>query len=252
VVVNEAFARRYFPAGNPIGAQVRLGEKGPHSIYTIAGVAEDVHQTTLNAAPQPQIDMSFTQIAPGDDIYFLMTMFMQLAIRSDRNPRSLIPEVRRALHEVNPDLAIDDFKTMRQTVDDSLGNQTLAARLLTVFAGVGLLIAGSGLYALLAFAVQQRTHEIGVRVALGAAQSSVYALVLKHAALVTFIGLGLGIAGVLVTGRLLNSFLFGVPEHDWVTLTGVIAVLLAAALPATYFPAKRAAGVDPVIALRNE
>lgn len=252
LVVNETFARRYFPDGDPIGAQVRLGDKGPHSLYTIAGVTEDVHQTTLNTAPQPEIDMSFAQLAPDDDLYFLLTMFMQLAIRSDRNSQSLVPEVRRTLHDVNPDLAVDDFKTMQEVVDNSLGNQTLASRLLMVFAAVGLLIAGSGLYALLAFAVQQRTHEIGVRVALGAAQSSVYALVLTHAAMVTGIGLALGIAGVLFTGRLLNSFLFGIPKHDWVTLAGVIAVMLGAALPATYFPAKRAAGVDPVIALRNE
>jgi predicted permease len=252
VVVNETFARKYFPGGDPIGTLVHLGDRGPHQNFSIVGVTGDVHQTALNAPPQPEMDMSFAQLAPGDDLYFLMTMFMQLAIRSDRDPQSLIPEVRRTLHEVNPDLAVDDFKTMRQSVDNSLGNQTLAARLLMVFAAVGLLIAAGGLYALLAFAVEQRTHEIGVRVALGAAQSSVYALVLQHAALVTGIGLAAGIGGVLFTGRLLHSFLFGVAEHDWLTLATVIAVLLAAALPATYLPAKRAAQVDPVIALRHE
>ncbi len=156
------------------------------------------------------------------------------------------------MHRINPDLALTQFTTLQQNVDDSFGSQTLAGHLLALFAGIALLIATAGLYALLAYSVNQRTHEIGVRVALGARRSQVFQMVLRHAALLTSFGLVIGGIAAWFSARILQSFLYGVSGHDTMTMTAVAVVLLGVCLLASFLPARRAASVDPMIALRHE
>jgi ABC-type antimicrobial peptide transport system permease subunit len=137
-------------------------------------------------------------------------------------------------------------------VDESFGSQTLAGHLLGLFAVIALLIAAAGLYALLAYSVNQRTHEIGVRVALGAQRSQVFQMVLRHAALLGSLGLLIGGTAAWLSAGVLQSFLYGVSGHDGLTMTAVAAVLLSVCLLASFLPARQAASVDPMIALRHE
>ncbi|MGH9653421.1 MAG: ABC transporter permease [Bryobacteraceae bacterium] len=249
-VVNQALVRRYFPHGDPLGHQVQFGK---HTIYTIVGVTADVHQSDLNQATVPEIDLSYLQVTPKDGFLAnLISMFMQLAVRTEQNPKTIIPQVRSILHNINPDLALNPFITMEQQVDNSFGNQTLAGRLLMLFAAIALLIAGAGLYSLLAYSVSQRRHEIGIRIALGAQRGQVLRMVFTHAVAVTGIGIAIGLIGSWFAARTLESFLYGVPPHDWHTMLAVAAILLAISMLAAYLPARSAASVDPMIALRAE
>jgi len=251
-VVNQSFAHTWFGQENPLGKQVQLDDKGHFSKVTIVGVVGNVHQKTLNVASAPELDIALTQIRPNDNLYFLPTMFMQIAVRTHGDPPAMVPTIRNVLHRINPDLALNNFTTLRQSVDNSFGSQVLAGRLLTLFGCIALLIAAAGLYALLAYSVSQRTHEIGVRVALGAQRNQVFGIVLRHAALLAAIGLIAGAAGARLTAGVLQRFLYGVGGHDWPTMFSVAAVLLGVCLLASFVPARRAASVDPMIALRHE
>jgi ABC-type antimicrobial peptide transport system permease subunit len=213
---------------------------------------DDVHQKALTAASSPEIDISLAQIDPKNGLYSLATMFMQVAISTYGDPQAITSRVRSIVHKIDPDLALAAFTTLQQNVDDSFGSQALAEHLLSLFAGIALLIAAAGLYALLAYSVNQRTHEIGVRVALGAKRTHVLQMVLRHAALLASIGLVLGGAAAWFSARTLQSFLYGVNGHDALTMCAVAAVLLSVCLLASFVPAHRAASVDPMIALRHE
>ncbi len=250
-VVNQSFVRAYFKHEDPLGKQIDTGD-GPLSKATIVGVVGDVHQKTLNVASSPELDVSLAQIGPKNDLYFLLSYFMQIAVRTHGDPPAMIPTIRNVLHHINPDLALNKFTTLQQGVDNSFGSQALAGRLLTLFACLALLIAAAGLYALLAYSVSQRTHEIGVRVALGAQRSQIFGMVLHHASLLAGIGLVLGVAGAWFAADVLQSFLYGVGAHDWLTMSAVAIVLIGVCLFASFVPARRAASVDPMVALRHE
>lgn len=248
-VVNQTLVRRYFPHRNPLGHGVQLGQ---HVIYTIVGIVGDVHQSNLNQPTIPEIDISYLQVPSKHGFSALLSMFMQLAVRTHQDPNTIVPHVRSVLHSINPDLALNFFKTMQQQVDDSFGSQTLAGRLLMLFAAIALLIAGAGLYSLLAYSVGQRRHEIGVRIALGAQRGQVLRMVFSHAVAVTGIGIAIGLVASWFAARTLESYLYGVPPHDWPTMLAVAAILLAISILAAYLPARSAASVDPMIALRAE
>jgi len=251
-VVNQEFVRRYFPHENPLGHPLRLARNGPHAVVTICGVVGNVHQAGLSTPPAPEIDIPYAEMQPGDDIYPFLSMFMQLAVRTRYDPKAVIPEIRRTLHTVNPDLGLTEFQTMQEQVDESLDRQTLAGRLLGLFAAIALLIAGGGLYALLAYSVTQRTREIGIRMALGAERARVLAMVFRHASAVTATGIAIGIVASWFAVRAFETYLFGVPKHDAATMAVVAALLLVVSVSAALLPARSAASVDPIIALRQE
>jgi predicted permease len=252
-VVNQALVRRYFRNQDPLGQQLDLGVKGPHGIVTIIGVVENTHQTAMSDAAQPEIDLSYLQLGPQDEMTpYILGSFSNVALRTHLAPSAVIPSVRTTLREFDPGLIVTDIRPMQELVDTSLGSQTLAVRLLWIFAGAALLISIAGIYGLLAYNVSQRTRDLGIRMTLGATRSNVIGLVLRQAVLLLAIGVGIGLLAAISTGSLLRSFLYGVVPYDAVTIAAVSLLLLACGLFASYIPARRASRIDPVKALRWE
>lgn len=252
-VVNEAFVMKYFPGQNALGQQLKISDKGPHGTVAIVGVVENTHQTAMSDNVQPEIDVPYLQLGPDDELTpYILAMFTSVALRTHVAPATVIPELRTTLREVNPDLAVVDVRTMQEIVDTSLGSQTLAVRLLWIFAGAALLIAIAGIYGLLAYNVSQRTRDIGLRMALGATRSNVIRMVLRQAMLLLVIGVGIGVIAALSAGSVLRSFLYGVVPYDATTIIGVCLLLLACGVLASYVPARRASRIDPIKALRWE
>jgi ABC-type antimicrobial peptide transport system permease subunit len=179
-------------------------------------------------------------------------MAMDLALRTERPLDSIIPELRTLLRQASPEFANATFTTMDQVVADSYGSQTLAAHLLELFGGTALLLCISGLYGLLAYVVSQRTREIGLRIALGAQRRQALWLVLRQAGVLVIAGVAIGTGLAVASGRLVRGFLYGVAEHDLWTLFTVALLLLISGGLAAYFPARKAARVDPIEALRAE
>jgi ABC-type antimicrobial peptide transport system permease subunit len=173
-------------------------------------------------------------------------------VRTRLVPDAAYRAVREAVHGLNPNLAFAEQTTMQEVVDDSLGGQTLATRLLSLFGLAALLIAVAGIYGLLAYSVSQRTRELGVRIALGAQRGDIVWLVLRHAVILLGIGVGVGLAVAWAASGVLRAFLYGLAGYDAATVLLVVLVLGGCGLAASYLPARRAAGVDPVVALRAD
>jgi predicted permease len=251
VVVNQAFANKYFPNQDPLGHTFFMG-KGRFAEMQIVGVIGDVKQLKVTDATKPEIYFCLAQTEPGTPLYGIATAFIQVAIRGAIPADSLRAQFDKALHEVAPDATTTNVKTIHEAVEDSFGSQTLTAHLLETFAGLALLIASVGLYGLLSFAVAQRTREIGLRLALGAPQANILRLVLRRALLLVAFGLTAG--GILAwfAVSLARTYIFGVQAHDGLTFTAVVLVLAAASFIAAWLPARRAAAVDPILALRSE
>jgi len=251
VVINQAFAEKYFPGQDPIGHIYGIG-KGRFAEARIVGVIGDVKQTKVTEATTPEVYFCLAQMAPGTPLYGIATAFIQVAIRGAVPANTLRAQFDRVLHEVAPDATTTGVKTIREAVEDSFGSQTLIAHLLEAFAFLALMVAAVGLYGLLSFAVAQRTREIGVRLALGAQQASITRMVLNRAILLVGFGVGAGALMSWFAVRLASSYVFGVKPHDGVTFAAVSLLLAAASLLAAWLPARRAASVDPILALRSE
>jgi ABC-type antimicrobial peptide transport system permease subunit len=203
-------------------------------------------------ATRPEVYFCLAQVQPGTPLYGIATAFIQVAIRAAVPADALRGQFDKVLHDVAPDATTTNVMTIHQAVEDSFGSQTLIARLLETFAGLALMIASVGLYGLLSFAVAQRTREIGIRMALGAQQSSILGLVLRRAVVLVAIGLTLGGALAWFAARFAGSYIYGVQAHDALTFAAVTVVLAASSFLAAWLPARRAAAVDPILALRSE
>jgi predicted permease len=251
VVVNRVFVRRYFSGQDAIGEPIRFGRVPMRA--TIVGVLDDVHQEKADTPSQPEIYVCMNQLKPADGLYTpLLGWFMELAVRTQTAPDAMIPELRRVIHGQNRDLVAGDFTTMNQAVEDSIGSQRLAARVIGIFAGLALLITVVGLYGLLSYSVIQRTREIGIRMALGANRGRVMGMVLRQALTLLILGIAAGLAMAFWSTRLLHSFLYGVGKHDPWTMAVVPLLLLLCGVVSALVPARRAASIDPMIALRAE
>jgi predicted permease len=250
-VVNRVFADRYLGGINAVGKQFRFGRKP--ATATVIGVIDDIKQDTLTDSSSPEFYLCLPQIPRDNPLYLaIVSKYMEIAIRTEVAPGTMIAELRRQIAEVNPHLAIGEFSTMSEAVEDSIGAQKLAARVVGVFGGLALLITLVGLYGLLTYMVEQRTREIGVRMALGADRAAVIRLVLRQALLLMALGAAAGVCIALWSNRLLHAFLYGVTASDpWAIALAPLGLVLCG-LVAAAVPARRAARLNPVDALRAE
>ena len=254
VIVNQAFARQYLGA-QPLEKRLNLDpnptRKSIFENVNVVGVVEDTPEV-LGKPAVPEVDVDLNQIPVADDFYFIASIAMELVVRTSQPPEVIVPTISRIFAERNAAFIMNSIQTMPQHIDDQLGSQTLAARLLWIFAIAAVLIAAAGLYGLLSYSVGQRTREIGVRLALGAQREDVLRMILRQASRLLVAGLSIGILAAFFTTRLVRSFLFGVAQHDLLTIVAVSVLLLAVGLVASYVPARRAAKIEPVEALRAE
>jgi predicted permease len=251
-VVNQAFVRQIVVNGSPLGLRVADEDSGPHKYATIVGVMADARQG-MNDTVAPEMIFNLNQILPTDGFYFLLNYHLDLVVRARTAPETLIPAIMHIVHDLNPDVGVNHAELMQTTVDDTMGSQTLAARLLTLFALTALVIAAAGLYGLLAYQVTQQMRDFGVRLALGAQRKDVLWLVLRRAIVLLSIGASLGIAASLGFSRIAQSMLSGVDVQNIVLVIEVVTVILAVTcITASYLPARRAAQTDPMQALRHE
>jgi putative ABC transport system permease protein len=246
-VVDESFARRFYPNEDPVGKRIKRG--GPRSANpwkTIVGVVRSVRNQRLDATSLPQA--YFPVLQEADEMYNL-----SFAVRaSGGEPSALAQSVRSAVLAIDRNQPIFDVKPLRQIVVDSIALRRLALLLLSVFAAVALALAAAGIYGVMAYAVEQRTHEIGVRMALGARGGDVLRLVVRQGLKLALCGVALGLAVALALTRLMEALLFGVSATDPLTFVGIALLLLVVAIAACWIPARRATKVDPMIALRCE
>jgi predicted permease len=254
VVVNREFIREYqgedSDPGKFLGTPLMNFRDGKQAV--VVGVLSEERQDGIMEPSLPELEVCMPQITPGSAFYPPTGMAMDIAVRTQRNPASLTPELRDLMRKASTELANSSFTTMEQVVEDSYGSQQLASRLLEIFGGTALVLCIAGIYGLLAYLVTQRTRELGIRIALGAQRSRLMAMVLRQAGGILLWGLGVGLMLAYVSARLLHTLLYGVTVHDPWTMAAVTLILLAGGLAAAYLPARRAAGVDPMEALRSE
>jgi predicted lysophospholipase L1 biosynthesis ABC-type transport system permease subunit len=242
VVVNEAAARALWPGQDPIGKPVSVGQGGFwNDTARVVGVVGDVRYGTLETPAAPAAYLSFYQSPRGR---------MMLYLRAAGDPIALAPAARRAIHDLAPDLPVYDIKSMAVRVADATSYARFSALLLALFAAIALALATLGVYGVVSFAVSQRTRELGIRVALGATRRDVMRLVVGHGVALAVVGGAFGLAAALAATRVLRSLLYGVEPSDPATFLGVAALLAAAAVVASWIPARRAARVDPAGVLK--
>jgi putative ABC transport system permease protein len=241
-VISETFANRFFPNENPIGKRVHLTQ-GPEAWREIVGIVGDVKQYGLDSETTLQAYEPFAQM-PFSGLTFV--------VRTQAEPTSIASTIRERVRKLDKDQPVTTLRPMDEIVDDSLSQRRFSTVLLTVFAGIALLLASVGLYGVMAYLVTQRTSEIGLRMALGAPRIHVFKLVLGQGMLLTIAGLVLGLAGASVLTQLMTTMLYEVTAKDPLTFAGIPAVLAVVALLACYLPARRATKVDPIVALRYE
>ena len=239
-VVNQAFARRYWPGREPIGRQLRFSGG---TWRTVVGVVRDIKVEALDEPAQPLLYLPIQQrYASG----------FTLHVRAEGDPRQLQQALRRAFERVDPNLPFDDVRTFAEHMGAVTFVQNMGASMLTAFGLLALVLAAIGLYGVLSYSVAQRTREMGVRIAIGASRRDVLGLIVGRAMRLTGIGLGVGIVLAAGAGQLLRSQIFGVSPLDPLTFVVVIVLLAAVAFVAAWLPARRAARVDPIVALQAE
>jgi putative ABC transport system permease protein len=245
LVVNEAFVKRFLPKGDAIGKRIRLGKLTAEFPWaTIVGVVSDVRGYALDEPPQPTMYWPVAQIRS--------TPSLTVVVRTDGDPAALASTVRDAIAEIDPAQPVYDLRTLDQLVARSLGQRRFTLTLMVLFGVIALLLSAIGIYGVMAFAVTQRTQEIGIRMALGASALDVLKMVVGSGMFLAAIGVAVGLIGAFALTRLMASLLFGVSPTDLVTFGLVTAGLLTVALLACYIPARRATKVDPLVALRYE
>ncbi len=239
-VVNETFVRRFFPNESPLGHRVQM--QGP-TMRTIVGVVGDIRQNGIAAETIPEIYISAEQ-SPNSN--------MSLALRTDGDPMSLAPAVREIVASIDKNVPVYGVETMDASLASEVASQRFNMALLVGFAALALLLSVIGIYGVMAYAVGQRTHEIGIRLALGAVPGNVLRMILMQGAKLAVIGVGLGLGAGIALTRLLSSMLFEVKATDPFTFAAGALILFGAALAACWIPARRATKVSPLVALRYE
>ena len=238
--INEAMARRFWPRGDAIGKRINLCSLAPQPCWwSIVGIVGDVHQFALDAAP------TF-------DVYFSGSWTPYLVIRTALDPHRITAAASAAIHKIDPALPVGNVMSMDELLSGTLAPRRFSAALISIFAGVALLLASVGVYGVMSYVVGKRTNEIGIRMALGARPLDVLRWVMTGGMKLALLGIAIGVGGSLALTTIMASQLFGVTPHDPLTFSVVAATLLIIALAACYIPARRAMKVDPMVALRYE
>jgi putative ABC transport system permease protein len=254
-VINQSTARHRFANEDPIGKRISFdaaavnanvastgtGRGGP-TWLTIVGVVGDVRQYGLDREPIDEIYVPLAQAGFGGS----------LLVRTAADPMSVVKLMREAVYDADSDTAIDRVQTLEQVRSDAVASPRLTAILLGMFAALALLITAAGIAGVMALSVNQRTHELGVRLALGATPGRVLGMVVRQGMTFVLVGLSLGVVGALVLGRLMSTLLFGIAPTDPITFLSVAFVLIAVAAIACFVPARRVTSIDPMLALRSE
>jgi putative ABC transport system permease protein len=250
VVIDETLAQKYFPNEDPIGQHLVNDPEQP--TYEIVGVVEHVKHYGLDGESpvDPQFYFALEQVP--DKFFPIVVKRMSLLVRTSGDPLSLVDSVRRQVLAADNNQPVYNARTMEQVINESIAPRRFAMLLLTIFAGVALLLAAVGIYGVMSYSVTQRTHEVGVRIALGASVPDILKLIVGQGMLLVVAGVGIGLVVALVLTRLMSSLLFGVSATDPVTFIALSLLLAGVALLACYIPARRATKVDPMVALRYE
>lgn len=245
LLINKTMAGQLWPGQNPIGKRVKFpgSEERPQPWRTVVGIVSDVSQYGLDKKPPMQIYVPLPQFP---------TSFNSIVVKTEGDPASLISAVRREILAVDKDQAVFNLTTLEQLHGESILLRRFFMVLLLVFAAVALVLAAVGIYGVMSYVASQRTHEIGIRMALGAQAKDVLKLIISNGMILALIGVGVGLAGAFALTRLLASLLFGVTTTDTLTFVGVSVGLIAVAMVACYIPARRATKVNPLVALRYE
>jgi len=246
VIVNERFASQYYPGQEILGKRITPGfsAEGDPLMREIVGVVGNVKHLSLRRDDTPEMYLPQTQIP-----FNMPTLVVRTRVS---NPAALTSAIRSELAAVDPNLPLTSVRIFDEYVSRSLARPRFNALLLSIFAGTALLLTAIGIYGVMAYSVTQRTNEIGIRIALGAAQSSIFRLVVGQAMTLVAISLVVGLAGAFAATRLLNSLLYGVGAWDPLTFVTIVLLVSAVAFVAAWLPARRATRVDPIVALRAE
>ena len=244
-IANETLVRQYFPNEDPIGKRIRWARNPQVQWITIVGVVGDVKHFGLDVPEEPALYSPYTQINPWK-------RWMSVAARTQGNPSGVARDLKQEIWKVDSQLPVTRVETMSEVAASSFAARRFNMTLLSVFAGLALVLAAVGIYGVMSTAVTQRTQEIGIRVALGARATDVLKLIIRDGLLLVSIGVAIGLAGAYALTRLMATLLFGVTPTDGLTIGVVSAVLIGVALLACFIPARRATRVDPLVALRYE
>jgi len=246
VIVNQAMVNRYWSNQDPLGKRIKIGDANSKSPwFTVKGVVKDSAQSALDEGVQPEVYFALAQMAGR-------YRRMNLAVRTSVDPKSMVAAIQAAIREVDKNQPVYQIQTIDELIRDSVGTRRFALIILIMFATLALVLAVSGIYGVISYAVTQQTQEIGIRMALGASTRDVLRLVLAQFMRLTVVGVELGLIGAYALTRLMTSLLFGVTPTDITTFILVSIILSLVALVACLIPARRATRVDPLVALRYE
>ena len=242
-IINQALAKKRFSGMNPVGKRFKTGDDKPVWVQVV-GVCADTYYANLRDTPPPQFFMPYVQQPDAGR--------MTYAIRTGLSPAELVPALRRVVQQADRDLPIIDVRTQREQIDANMQMERAFAALTSGFGVLALALAGVGIYGIMAYSVASRRNEIGIRLALGAKPGQVRRMILRESSALAIAGIAVGAAAALGMTRLVKSMLYGIQPNDPATVTTSVLLMLAVALAASWIPARRAAGVQPMEALRHE
>jgi len=253
VVVNEWLAKRHWPGEDPLGKRITFDDLDKNPLWlTVVGVVKNTVRSDWAAAQEGEVYLAYLQQPKYLEDRGSHYSYLTLVVRANIAPAALAVSVRRALWSLDKNVTISQVQTMEQVVTQATARPRFYVLLLAAFASIALVLAAVGIYGVISYSVSRRTHEIGLRMALGAGESDVLRLVVRQGMRVALAGAGAGLLGALLLTRLMSSLLYGVRSNDPATFLAVTVVLTGVAVVASYIPARRAARIDPLVALRHD
>lgn len=252
VVINEQFAKRYWPGEDAVGKRITMDDPAKSQWLTVIGVAADAKQDTWTGKPAPEMYLPLLQSKDYLESPSGHFEYLTLVTRTKKDPAAITSEIKDTIASIDKNVVMAEITTLDEAVDDANAQSRLELWLFAAFAGTALTLAALGIYGVMSYSVSRRTHELGVRMALGAERGDVVRLVLRQAMALAVAGIVCGVAAAFTLSRFMANQLYGVRPNDPLTYGGVVVVVIGVALLASYIPARRATRVDPMQALRCE